>query len=228
MLTLVTLTTVPRVVDTVNMPPTSGAPRPYHHGRLRESLVDAGFQLARANGPEAVVLRAVTRSAGVSHNAAYRHFSDHQELINAVAQRCMDQLADLMRKRTAEVRVRDPRRRARAELQAIGRAYIEFALTEPGWFRTAFAIRASPDPATEVAAVAEKASTPYELLNARLDRLVEVGELPADRRPGAELAAWSAVHGLSMLLVDGPLQDMPADERAHAIDTVLHVIERGL
>src|SRR5690349_270783 len=118
--------------------------RPYHHGRLRESLVDAGLELARESGPEAVVLRAVTRASGVSHNAAYRHFADHQDLLNAVAERCMRRLADLMRARSAEVRTRDPKRRAEAQLRAIGRAYVEFALSEPGLFRTAFAIR--PDP----------------------------------------------------------------------------------
>src|SRR5690242_2928199 len=101
-----------RVVDTVNM----RTDRPYHHGRLRESLVDAGYELARVSGPEAVVLRAVTRAAGVSHNAAYRHFEDHQQLLNAVADRCMGELADLMRRGAARVRERDPRRRAAAEL----------------------------------------------------------------------------------------------------------------
>ena len=61
--------------------------RPYHHGNLRETLVAAGVELARTGGPDAVVLRAVSRQAGVSHNAAYRHFADHDELLAAVAAR---------------------------------------------------------------------------------------------------------------------------------------------
>lgn len=204
----------------------TNSPRPYHHGRLREALVAAGFELARESGPEAVVLRAVSRAAGVSHNAAYRHFADHQELLNAVAEQCMQELAKLMTRRTAEVRIRDRRRRASVELRAIGRAYIEFALTEPGLFRTAFSFvpsddkpparNPSPDPG------------PYELLGAALDRLVEAGLLPVERRPGAEYAAWSAVHGLSMLFVEGPLRMLSVDEREHAIDIALDVVARGL
>lgn len=220
------------LVDTVNMQ-SSAAERPYHHGRLREALVAAGFDLARADGPEAVVLRAVSRAAGVSHNAAYRHFADHQDLLNAVAGQCMQRLADLMRRRTAEVRVQDRRRRASAELRAIGRAYIEFAVTEPGWFRTAFALHPDqpgplPEQNLDVSPVDEASLGPYELLSARLDRLVEVGVLPPERRPGAEHAAWSAVHGMSMLLVDGPLRGLPAAERDAAIDVVLDVVLRGL
>jgi AcrR family transcriptional regulator len=224
MLTLATLTTMARQVDSVNM--SSG--RPYHHGRLRESLVDAGYALARSDGREAVVLRAVTRAAGVSHNAAYRHFADHQDLVNAVAERCMAELAELMRRSMAEVRERDPRRRALAELRAIGSAYIEFALAEPGLFRTAFAIRRAPSagPATPPAGGQEVG--PYELLAGRLDELVRVGVLAAERRPGAEYAAWSAVHGMSMLLVEGPLRDLPEAERDRAVDVVLDVVARGL
>src|SRR3954453_22963796 len=114
-----------------------GGSRPYHHGQLREALVDAGFSLARTSGPEAVVLRAVSREAGVSHNAAYRHFADHDELMRAVCERCMRELALLMEKRVAAVpstgsAVDDPWER----LGALGASYVEFATTETGWFRT--------------------------------------------------------------------------------------------
>jgi AcrR family transcriptional regulator len=213
-----------REVDTVNM---SSRGR-YHHGRLRESLVDAGVELARSSGPEAVVLRAVTRAAGVSHNAAYRHFADHQDLIDAVAERCMSRLADLMRRRMAEVAEPSPQQRAEAELRAIGRAYLEFALAEPGLFRTAFAVRKSPSAQPLRGDLGEAEYGPYELLAAQLDRLVSAGVLPAERRPGAEYAAWSAVHGLSMLLVQGPLRDLPPAERERAVDVVLTVVGRGL
>lgn len=207
--------------------PSSPDARPYHHGDLRAGLVEAGLELVRATGPEALQLRAVTRAVGVSHNAAYRHFADHQDLVDAVAERCMAELADLMRARIATVRVRDRRRRATAELLAIGRAYIDFALAEPGWFRTAFAIRGTPA-ATQPSDRRPDDRGPYELLNSALDRLVEVGVLPAARRPGAEYAAWSAVHGMSVLLIDGPLRDSPAAERDQAITVVLEVVERGL
>lgn len=204
--------------------------RPYHHGDLRAGLVDAGLELARTEGPEALQLRAVTRAVGVSHNAAYRHFDDHQDLLNAVAQRCMTELATLMRTAIATVQIREPRRRAIAELAAIGRAYIGFAIAEPGWFRTAFAARATEEKGRVEASTRRTDDEPgaYELLSAALDRLVEVGVLTSTRRPGAEHAAWSAVHGMSVLLVEGPLRDLARDERDRAISVVLDVVARGL
>jgi AcrR family transcriptional regulator len=222
MLTLTTLTSLAPDVDTVNM--STRPSRPYHHGNLRETLVEAGVELARSGGPDAVVLRAVSRQAGVSHNAAYRHFADHDELLTAVAARCMAQLAHLMAERNRAVRVRDPVQRAVARLEAIGRAYVEFAVSEPGWFRTAFA----GHPAGLAEQVAVPDGDPYALLSARLDELVEVGALPPDRRPGAEQAAWSMVHGLSNLLLDGPLRDLTPDEREDATRTALTVVRRGL
>jgi len=77
--------------------------RPYHHGNLRETLIDAGTELARTGGPTAVVLRAVSREANVSHNAAYRHFADHEDLLAAVSAQCMRQLGLLMTERMAGI-----------------------------------------------------------------------------------------------------------------------------
>lgn len=203
------------------------ASRPYHHGNLPPTLIDAAMALARTGGPGAVVLRAVSREAGVSHSAAYRHFADHDDLLAAVAARCMEELAALMIVRTDEVSARGAGLRARARLRAIGRAYIEFAVSEPGWFRTAFAGVNAP-PATPPERDDGEPPGPFELLTARLDELVEAGVLPAERRPGAEFPALSMVHGLSSLLVDGPLRGASADEVDRLVDTVLDVVERGL
>ncbi|HEY7009613.1 MAG TPA: TetR-like C-terminal domain-containing protein, partial [Jatrophihabitantaceae bacterium] len=70
--------------------------------------------------------------------------------------------------------------------------------------------------------------TPYDVLRAALDELVEVGALTRQRRVGAEYAAWSAVHGLSSLLLDGPLRELPEPEIERAIDTVLAAVARSL
>ena len=203
--------------------------RSYHHGRLREALLVAGLGLARADGPEAVVLRAASRAAGVSHNAAYRHFADRDELLRAVCEQCMSRLAVLMEARIDALPAdRDPVATAWARLDAIGRAYVEFAATEPGWFRTAFAVPPTLDSFGLGEGVGASGLGPYALLSARLDELVEVGAVPSGRRPGAEYAAWSAVHGLSTLLNDGPLRDLPAIEREHALRVVLDTVARGL
>jgi AcrR family transcriptional regulator len=209
--------------------------RPYHHGNLREALVEAGVELARTGGPNAVVVRAVTRQAGVSPNAAYRHFANQEDLLAAVAGQCMSRLGVLMTERSSQVTARGAVRRARARLEAIGRAYIDFARTEPGWFRTAFS-SAKPHPGAAPGSRAaaggdgdeEETTSPFLILGARLDELVDVGVLTPSRRRGAEYAAWSAVHGLSSLLVDGPLRDLPDAEVEKAIAIVLATVARGL
>ncbi len=228
MLTVTTLTSMPDCVDTVNMQAGQHDRTGYHHGNLREALVTAGVDLARVGGPSAVVLRAASRQAGVSHNAVYRHFASQEDLLAAVAERCMARLGELMIERTDAVNERGPVRRARARLEAIGRAYVDFARTEPGWFRTAFSSARPHEAPSPAPRSAESDADPYQLLSARLDELVAVGALSPRRRPGAEYAAWSAVHGLSSLLLDGPLRDLPEPEVERAISTVLAVVNRGL
>jgi AcrR family transcriptional regulator len=212
-----------------------GEQRGYHHGNLREALVAAGVELARADGPDAVVLRAASRRAGVSHNAAYRHFANQEDLLAAVAQRCTTRLSLLMIERMDRVTTRDRVRRAADRLEAIGRAYIDFARTEPGWFRTAFSSARRPSDhgsTTETpkpaGADTESARRPYDVMRAALDELVDAGAVTAERRIGAEYAVWSAVHGLSSLLVDGPLRDLPEPDAEHATRTVLAAVCRSL
>jgi AcrR family transcriptional regulator len=195
------------------------AKRPYHHGNLREALVDAALALAREAGPGAVVVREASRRVGVSHNAAYRHFPDREALLVAVRDRCADALAAAMQVRLDAAGPPDGTpERAFARLEATGRAYVDFALGEPGLFRTAFAAEGTPD----------SGSGPYGLVNAQLDGLVEAGALAPDRRPSAEITAWSAVHGLSSLFVDGPLRSLPDRARAVALDHLLATISSGL
>jgi AcrR family transcriptional regulator len=164
----------------------------------------------------------------VSHSAAYRHFADREALLVEVSQRARSELAAEMRRRVN--RAKDPLER----LQAVGTAYVDFALTEPGLFRTAFISHpaaTNPD-ARDRLAVPETRSPadsaePYEILGQVLDEAQAAGLLDAGRRPGAEIAAWSAVHGLANLLLDGPLPTTPADVK-FSLTQVLDLIARGL
>jgi AcrR family transcriptional regulator len=211
---------LPRHVDAVNITwHVAAERRPYHHGNLREALLDAALALARDGGPDAVVVREASRRVGVSHNAAYRHFPDREALLSAVLERCADALVAAMEARLDAVGPQDGTpERALRRLEATGRGYVDFALSEPGLFRTAYAVERPHD----------TGSGPYVLLNAQLDGLVEAGALAPERRPYAELTAWSAVHGLSALLLDGPLRDLPPGARAAALDHLLGTISRGL
>lgn len=192
--------------------------KPYHHGHLREALVEAALTAARAHGPGAVVLRAATRAAGVSPNAAYRHFADRDDLLRAVAGRCQQRMAALMRVRLAETNPLPGRDGAWQRLRTAGHAYVEFALTEPGWFATAFAIPlglpVAPDDDPGL----------FGILAAVLDELVRSGAIRPGARPGAEYVAWSAVHGIATLLTGGSLRNLPAAERDAAIERVINAV----
>jgi AcrR family transcriptional regulator len=190
------------------------AKKGYHHGALRSALVEASVALAREGGPERVILREAARAAGVSHSAAYRHFADREALLAEVSNYARGELAAQMRRRVN--RSNDPRKR----LRAVGTAYIDFAMSEPGLFRTAF----TSHPATSGEPTD---ADPFGVLGQVLDEAQAAGLLEARRRPGAEIAAWSAVHGLACLLLDGPLPKSPAAVR-FARAQVFDLIERGL
>jgi len=203
--------------------------RPYHHGHLRSALVEAGTELAREGGPDAVVVRAASRRVGVSHNAAYRHFPDRDALLKAVCGRCMSALARLMEAGIAAVDPDDHSVEAdQARLRATGRAYVEFALAEPGWFRTAFAVPPGLGYLDAGEGGGASGMGPFELLSAQLEALAAAGAIPPKRRPYAEITAWSAVHGFSSLLLDGPLRALPVPEREDALGRLLDNIEWGL
>jgi AcrR family transcriptional regulator len=191
----------------------------YHHGALHSALIEASIALAREGGPDRVIVREAARAAGVSHSAAYRHFADREALLAEVSRHARAELAAEMRRRVN--RTNDPRKR----LQAVGTAYIDFALTQPGLFRTAF----TSHPATSDDAAPESQDTaePYEILGQVLDEAQAVGLLDARRRPGAEIAVWSAVHGLACLLLDGPLPTNPAGIK-FATGQVFDLIGSGL
>jgi AcrR family transcriptional regulator len=202
--------------------------KPYHHGALHSALVEASIALAREGGPDRVILREAARAAGVSHSAAYRHFTDREALLAEVSQHARIELAVEMRQRVD--RTTDPLER----LQAVGTAYIDFALSQPGLFRTAFIAHSETSEDNEHEAPSRpdagsdgNSAEPYEILRDVLDQAVAAGLLDAKRRPGAEIAAWSAVHGLAGLLLDGPL---PTTDAAleFARSRVLNLIERGL
>ena len=119
-------------------------------------------------------------------------------------------------------------------MRAIGMGYLRFALAEPGLFRTAFTRHGAGDQdlgehaSAEHAQAAMMASPAFQLLAETLDKLVDVGLLPQERRLYAEIFAWSCTHGLAMLMLDGPLAALPADVRDDVIRRSLEGILRGL
>ncbi len=202
----------------------------YRHGDLRRALLEAGIELARHGGPGAVVLREATRRAGVAPNAAYRHFASRAALLQAVRAAALSAVAVAMEAELATLSPDlAPADYARASVRAVGTGYLRFAQEETGLFRTAFAlsdvlIQATP----ELPTAGRSGLNPFELLGAALDRLVQAGVMPPERRPGAEFLAWSAVHGLAMLVIDGPLRNAVGPQMQQVGQRLLDMVEKGL
>ena len=117
---------------------------------------------------------------------------------------------------------------ARGHLRAVGTAYVRFALDEPGLFRTAFFVPTDLEGAGRPTRAGSSGRTPFELLGDSLDELVAAGVMPPARRPQAEFLAWSSVHGLAMLLIDGPLRALPREHAEGVIQRVIDMAETGL
>ncbi|WP_326826257.1 TetR/AcrR family transcriptional regulator [Streptosporangium sp. NBC_01756] len=200
----------------------------YRHGNLRNALIQAGLELARDSGPDAVILREATRRAGVVPNAAYRHFADRRALLRAVSQAALARLASAMETELAALPAADdPAESARARIRALATGYLRFAQAEPGLFRAAFSTTEMDDTGGE-SATGAGGLTAFQLLGAALEDLVETGVLPSDRRPGAEYFVWSAVHGLAVLLIDGPLRGLLPGQAREAEQRLMDSIERGI
>ena len=203
----------------------------YRHGDLRRALLEAGIALARSGGPEAVVLREATRRAGVAPNAAYRHFTSRQALLQAVRAAALSAVAVAMESELAVLpKDLSPADFARASVRAVGTGYLRFAQSETGLFRTAFAApgELKSEGPTDPATAGQSGLNPFELLTAALDKLVQAGVMPPERRPGAEFLAWSAVHGLAMLVIDGPLGNVVRPQMAQVGQRLLDMVEKGL
>lgn len=168
--------------------------RTYHHGDLRSALIDAGLTALETAGPDGISLRELARTAGVSPTAVYRHFPDKQALLTALAREALRKLAAAQRAAAQKAGG------GSQGFAATGRAYVRFALANPGLFRLAFAHGPS------MVDMDTKSDEASRLLLAHATELA--GDSPdAVRR--MTLQAWSLAHGLAMLMLDDRL---PADD----------------
>jgi len=167
----------------------------YHHGNLAESLLDAVDELATKFGLEAVTLRACAKIVGVSPSSAFRHYSDKRALLTAFATKALHQLSDAM-----EVAKRQAIKEERDAFLAVGLAYIEFALDKPAFFRAMWREET-------IYTNDENYVTATNLLGSHLQ--AGFANTIQDDDPHSfspqELLAWSSVHGLANLFVEGPV-----------------------
>jgi AcrR family transcriptional regulator len=184
----------------------------YHHGNLAESLLNAVDQLATQFGLEAVTLRGCAKLVGVSPSSAFRHYTDKRALLTAFATRALYQLSDAM----AAAKVQAHKEQSNA-FHDVGLAYIAFALEKPAFFRAMWHEEAiySSD-ANYVAA----ANTLSAHLKGGFADTIEDND-PESLSP-QELLAWSSVHGLANLYIDGPVAkgETKSQKLARAADMI--------
>jgi AcrR family transcriptional regulator len=164
----------------------------YHHGDLRDALVQAALRDVELGGPEAVSLKALAKKLGVSQPAPYRHFADREALLAAVTAEAFRQFSAVLRES-----MRKPSKRSK--LSRIARATLDFGLRRNGTYRLMFASRTM--------AAAPEGS---ELQNAAMetfDLVLEALGAPAAGflRERHALTIWTGVHGVVMLAEQGLL-----------------------
>ena len=171
----------------------------YHHGALRRALIDQALQTIDKAGGEGLTLRGVGDALGVSRTALYRHFSDKQALLAAVAAEGFRAL------RLGLTEAWERHGRGRAGFLAMGEAYVKFAVDHPSHHRVMFGRFVESD-LNDVELSAEANGAFQVLVEALIEQQRE-GALRDDDPVLMARFVWSAVHGLSMLLIDGRLGD---------------------
>jgi AcrR family transcriptional regulator len=191
-------------------------PKPYHHGNLREALLQSAIHLIAEVGPAAFTLREVARRAGVSHNAPYRHFQDKDDLLAAVATEGYNELT------VAMTTAADPAANPRDRLKQAGLAYVSFALRRPEHFTVMF----EAPPSRQQRADAEEArKRAFATLLALVEQCQEKKQLPPGDPLQFALLAWSWVHGIAKLAITGRL---PFQSKTKILRFAEFVIDQSL
>lgn len=165
------------------------AAKPYHHGNLKEALLDAAVALIAETGPRGFTLREVARRAGVSHNAPYRHFRDRNDLLAAVATDGFDRLTRAMARKS-------PQSGPLNRLRRSGLAYVDFALRFPQHFAAMFDAPWDQRDYPECAAAAQRC---FETLLGLERDCQAVRQMPPGDPERHAYHAWSLVHGIAKL-----------------------------
>jgi AcrR family transcriptional regulator len=185
------------------------AERGYHHGNLKEALLEAALRLIAEKGPAGFTFADAARLAGVSPAAPYRHFRDRDELLSSIAQRGFEQFEAVL---TAAWD--DGRPDTVTAFERVGKAYLGFAREEPAFYSAMFESGLPLETNPELRAASDGA---FAVLRAAAERLI--ARLPATGRPPALMMAlhiWALSHGIASLFGRGdaarrPLPMSPED-----------------
>lgn len=179
----------------------------YHHGNLREALVAKGLELLESGQSAEFSLRELSRQLAVSANALYRHFASKEDLLSAMAAEGYRRLA------TAQAMAMQTRSSASDNFVESGRAYVNFARQHPALFRLMFSRFSATNRNQEMHDASQMAFQGLRYgLAAALERNVDDAELAT-----AAIHAWSLVHGMSQLIIDGQF-----DQHSKDIDAMVN------
>jgi AcrR family transcriptional regulator len=189
----------------------------YHHGNLRRALIDEALATIRAEGVGGLTLREIGARLGVSRTALYRHFADKRALLTAVATEGFRTLRQQL------VIAWEDGGRGRTAFQAMGVAYVEFAVTNPSHYRVMFGGFVDQQPRDPELA-AEGAGAFQALVDA-LTSLQGDGVVRGDDILLMARFVWAVVHGVAMLAIDGQLPE--AELTRYAIERLQTGLEAG-
>lgn len=195
--------------------------RPYHHGNLRRALLDEALATIRTEGVAGLTLREIGTRLGVSRTALYRHFADKRALLTAVATEGFRTLRQQLTGAWQEGGG------GRAAFQAMGIAYIRFALANPPHYRVMFG--SFVDPEDQEPELASEAGGAFQTLVDALAALQREAIVRGDNTVLMSRFVWSVVHGVAMLGIDGQLRE-PGDVEAlthYALERIRTAIEAG-
>lgn len=173
-----------------------GERRGYHHGNLREALIEAALALIRDKGPAGFTFAEAARAAGVSPAAPYRHFRDRDALIADVAKRGFEAFAQAL-----DAAWNGGRPAPLEAFNRLGAAYLAFASREPAYFSAMFESGLALADHPELRAEGDRA---FAVLREACETLIAT--LPKDRRPPPLMMAlhiWSLSHGIAALFARG-------------------------
>jgi AcrR family transcriptional regulator len=171
--------------------------RGYHHGNLKEALLQAALDLIATKGAAGFTFADAARSAGVSPAAPYRHFRDHDELLSNIAQRGFEQFESALSEAWD-----DGRPDTVSAFERVGKAYLAFAREKPAFYSAMFESGLAADVSAPLQAAAERA---FAVIRAAAERLAALAP-PGSPRPPALMMAlhiWSMSHGVASLFARG-------------------------
>jgi AcrR family transcriptional regulator len=171
--------------------------RGYHHGNLKEALLQAALDLIAQKGAAGFTFADAARMAGVSPAAPYRHFRDRDELLSSIAQRGFEQFESQL-----GAAWDDGRPDAVSAFERVGKAYLAFAREEPSFYSAMFESGVAVDAAPGLMAASERA---FGVIRAAAERLAALAP-PGTPRPPALMMAlhiWTMAHGVASLFARG-------------------------